>query len=59
MQTDLQKLREYRDNLEAFKTNQDNKAATMAEELEATSEWYYYTECSINYCFYMHSIFLF
>ncbi|XP_031429237.1 kinetochore protein NDC80 homolog [Clupea harengus] len=35
MQTDLQKLCGYRDNLEAFKTNQDHKAATLAEELEA------------------------
>ena len=38
MQTDLQKLCGYRDSLEAFKTNQDHKAATLAEELEAISE---------------------
>ncbi|XP_062409326.1 kinetochore protein NDC80 homolog [Sardina pilchardus] len=37
MQTDLQKLREYRDNLEAFKSNQVNKAASLVEEVQATT----------------------
>ncbi|KAL2099905.1 hypothetical protein ACEWY4_004299 [Coilia grayii] len=37
MQTDLQKLRDYCDNLQAFKQNQDNKAASLAEEYESTT----------------------
>lgn len=37
MQTDLQKLREYCENLKVFKVNQDSKAASLSEELEGST----------------------
>ncbi|XP_066541168.1 kinetochore protein NDC80 homolog [Hoplias malabaricus] len=36
LQTDLQKLQNYRSHMESFKTNLENKAAGLSEELEAT-----------------------
>lgn len=41
LQTDLQKLQSYRTHMESFKSHQENKAAALAEELEAASMSHY------------------
>lgn len=41
LQTDLQKLRNFRSNLESFKAGIENKATALSEELEAASMSYF------------------